>query len=187
MAGLSDHCQAVSRGGSANLEHRWGTRCAVNVPVRLDARPQALSFGRLRNASASGTFVETGLRPPLWTRVIVELAWGQWRRSEPQRVAAYIVRHDENGCGLEWCEFAPEPVLALMLAARRAAPARTVPAPGHAVPAPGHAIPVPAHSVHVPAHAVPVPALVAPVPALVAPIPILRVPAWRPHLNPSAF
>ncbi len=96
------------------MEHRWGTRHPLNVAVRLDARPHLLAFARLRNASASGAYLETAVALPLMTRVHVELEWQNLRRGEPHRIAACVIRTDREGVALEWCDFAPMPILALI-------------------------------------------------------------------------
>ncbi len=96
------------------MEHRWGVRHSIELPVRLDARPNRLTFGRLLNASSSGAYIETDAAPPLFSRVCVELEWGVFHRTESRRLAAYVVRHEEGGIGLEWQEFAPAAILELI-------------------------------------------------------------------------
>jgi hypothetical protein len=102
--------------GGIQMEHRWGERALLDQPVRLDARPGLIAVGRLRNASLSGGYVETAAIVPLGTRLHVELEWIYWKRAEHFRIPAYVVRADENGFGLEWCEFAPGWVTVLMSA-----------------------------------------------------------------------
>jgi len=108
------HIATVTSGGcvmlaavGTQMEHRWGERVLMDQPARLDARPNLIAVGRLRNASLSGGYVETGASVPLGTRLHVELEWIYWSRTEQCRVPAYVVRSDENGLGLEWCDFAP--------------------------------------------------------------------------------
>lgn len=96
------------------MEHRWGTRHSIGLPVRLDARPRVLAFARLLNASSSGAYVETRAAPPLMACVHVELDWGSFHRDEPHRIPAYVVRTDSAGIGLEWCDFAPMAILELI-------------------------------------------------------------------------
>jgi hypothetical protein len=96
------------------LEHRWGTRRPLDLAVRLDWRPHLLALGRLRNASASGAYVETCAAPPLMSRIHIELEWGHLRRDEPHRIPAYVVRADSAGIGLEWCAFAPIAILTMI-------------------------------------------------------------------------
>lgn len=100
------------------MEHRWGTRQLLDVSVGLEGLP---SFARLRNVSSSGAYLETRASPALDSRVLLELRCGLGRDGGRCRVAAYVVRRDERGIGVEWCEFAPQPVLALITSALQAA------------------------------------------------------------------
>lgn len=99
------------------MEHRWGVRHLLDVSVRLDGRPQVLTFARLKEASSSGAYIETRTAPPMLSRVWVELDWD--RRDDSNRIAAYVVRTDQGGVGLEWCDFAPRAILALIERSRR--------------------------------------------------------------------
>lgn len=99
------------------MEHRWGVRHSLDLSVRLDGRPQQLTFARLKNVSCSGAYVETRTPLPTLSRVWIELDWD--RRDDSRRIAAYIVRTDQRGVGLEWCDFAPRAILALIERSRR--------------------------------------------------------------------
>ena len=99
------------------MEHRWGVRHSLDTSVRLDRRPQLLTFARLKNASSSGAYVETRVAPPMLSRVWIELDWDH--RNDSKRVAACVVRTEQDGIGLEWCDFAPRAVLALIERSRR--------------------------------------------------------------------
>lgn len=95
------------------MEHRWGKRRATDVGVKLYAGP-SLNLGRLINASASGAYVATGAALPIMSRVYVALARDGLPGGNRQRIPGYVVRSDEHGIGIEWQEFAPAPVLALL-------------------------------------------------------------------------
>src|SRR5690349_10401264 len=111
------------------MEHRWGRRVATDRVVRIDARPGALAVGRLRNVSSSGGYVE-GIRTlPLLTCVHVELEWGHHKRQETSRIRAHVVRTDSGGLGLEWSEFAPPAIRALIAADERRSLRRPLPRP----------------------------------------------------------
>ncbi len=99
------------------LEHRWGERVAVDCPVLLQAGPGLRTIGRLRNASLSGGYLEIAIRVPLEIQVQVELEWRDSNRTEHWRIPAYGVRADDEGVGLEWCEFAPAGI-AVLIASR---------------------------------------------------------------------
>lgn len=96
------------------MEHRWGLRYGLDMPVRLERLPNLVAFARLRNVSASGAYIETGAAPTLDSRVLLELGCRVDAGSERCRVAAHVIRRDEHGVGIEWCEFAPRPVLTLI-------------------------------------------------------------------------
>lgn len=96
------------------MEHRWGIRRAVDVGVKLYVRPSLPAFGRLLNASASGAYVATSIKVPIMTRIQVALGWDGLQRGRRHRIAAYVVRSDASGIGIEWRQFGPPPVLALI-------------------------------------------------------------------------
>ncbi len=100
------------------MEHRWGVRMACDIAVRVDARPQALAAGLLRDASLSGGYIETSARLLPWTLVFVELEWPGFRQDEPHRIHAYVVRGEPAGLAVEWCEFAPDPIRAVLALVR---------------------------------------------------------------------
>jgi hypothetical protein len=97
-----------------DMEHRWGLRRTLDVGVKLYVRPRLPGFGRLRNASSSGAYVATSIKLPIMTRVHVALGWDNFQRGGRHRIAAYVVRSDAAGIGIEWQEFGPPPVLALI-------------------------------------------------------------------------
>jgi hypothetical protein len=84
------------------MEHRWGRRTSLWTPVELrsDTGP---ARGRVRDASASGAFIETELRVEVGGRVEIEFR-GAW-------LAASVVRTDVEGFALEWYEFAPPAIV----------------------------------------------------------------------------
>jgi hypothetical protein len=97
------------------MEHRWGKRSALDIGVGLHLGSGAVDMGRIANASLSGAFVCTTRRLPAFTRVVVEFeGGGSSRQGAPRCVPAYIVRTAPDGQGLEWYEFAPPAVAALL-------------------------------------------------------------------------
>jgi hypothetical protein len=105
------------------MEHRWGNRQTLDVCVTLYVESKLPSIGRLLNASSSGAYVATNAILPNLTRVRVVIGR---ERSRPgaRRIPAYVVRADGRGIGIEWQEFAPAGVLAL-IAAMQEPPMRT--------------------------------------------------------------
>jgi hypothetical protein len=100
------------------VEHRWGERTPLDVAVRINGGTSTVVRGRLQNVSLSGAFVRTSIRLPVWSQVQVELDLTRLRRSDRFRVPAYVVRATGEGVGLEWTDFAPRAVRALLGIAR---------------------------------------------------------------------
>lgn len=96
------------------MEHRWGTRQTLDVRVKLHLGSSLPVPGRMLNASSSGAYVAMSIPLRVMTRVHVALEPGRYQHSRRHRVAAYVVRTDAHGVGIEWQQFAPAPVLALM-------------------------------------------------------------------------
>lgn len=94
------------------MEHRWGHRITLDLPV-IVAHGAKTAAARLCNASSSGGFVATRMRLPLWTQIdvrLVPLRAGEKSASIP----AAIVRARHDGFGVEWVEFAPDDIRALL-------------------------------------------------------------------------
>ncbi|HKT71296.1 MAG TPA: PilZ domain-containing protein [Steroidobacteraceae bacterium] len=87
------------------MEHRWGLRVGVDLPVRIKAPGGICGDGLIRNISASGAFVETLLPLALLTRVVV-VPSDPDEGSESASVPGHVVRTSDEGVGLEWCELA---------------------------------------------------------------------------------
>ena len=100
------------------MEHRWGQRVQIDIPVVLRCEPYGVVPGRLENLSISGARVSTKLALPRFAQVdlILEAPFdlehpGQRRTA---RIRAYIVRRQNDSFGLEWIDMAPEAVTALI-------------------------------------------------------------------------
>lgn len=108
------------------MEHRWGRRIPVRVPVRLVAESGEPVAGRLENVSVSGAFVRTAQLVPLWARLEVEVLPAGEPGEKPERVAGHVVRRTPHGIGIEWYELAPHAVRTML---HRVAPCRRMHAP----------------------------------------------------------
>jgi hypothetical protein len=97
------------------MEHRWGTRIAVDIPVRLIvSRLALLQSGRLANVSVSGGLIRTEGELRLLSRIEVALDAPPRSEYESPIIAAYVARNCANGIAVEWCEFAPSVILLLL-------------------------------------------------------------------------
>jgi hypothetical protein len=97
------------------MEHRWGERVAVRVPVELSGGCCPALMGSLENVSSSGAFIRirgaVPPRGPVQVRLAPRPSSGRRRAA---RIAGYIVRRAEDGIGVEWRQFAPLLVRELM-------------------------------------------------------------------------
>jgi hypothetical protein len=89
------------------MEHRWGHRVGVDLPVRITGNPFSVRAGRLVNLSVSGAFIETDAESRRLSRVSIVIANPSMARYEAPTLAAYVARKLGTGLGIEWCEFAP--------------------------------------------------------------------------------
>jgi hypothetical protein len=81
------------------MEHRWGNRISVDVPVRLRHRGGDAGEGRVVDISQSGAFIRTKVVFGDLARVDVQF--------DGRVVPSYVTRVASNGVGVEWCESLP--------------------------------------------------------------------------------
>lgn len=109
------------------MEHRWGRRVPLDIPVRLIGEPHAPVLGRMENVSVSGAFIQVADREPLSVRLEVEVILPDRSRQKAERVTAYVTRRNGTGVGIEWRDLAPAAVRVLLTApVRRAARTRSI-------------------------------------------------------------
>jgi len=100
------------------MDNRLGERISIKVSIGvLATRPQTISTGYFINLSRSGALIShCDLQP--YTFVFVVLKSHQRPQHDAGRIGAYVTRLGDDGVGIEWCEFAPPAVVAVMQAAR---------------------------------------------------------------------
>ncbi len=96
------------------MEHRWGTRMSIRLPVWLGGDPLTLVKGVLRDVSLSGAYIETGGSAPSGNPLLVEIGAAGSPGTDRSVLRAFVVRRDADGLGIEWCEFAAHPIRALL-------------------------------------------------------------------------
>jgi hypothetical protein len=103
------------------IEHRWGARASVNIPVRVETTALPVGYGCMKNLSLSGAFMNTNcdlriysvigvgieLPPPFFCIAVIK---------------AHVVRKIEEGVGIEWSEFPPNIIKDLVRSALRIHP-----------------------------------------------------------------
>ncbi|HWS67829.1 MAG TPA: PilZ domain-containing protein [Steroidobacteraceae bacterium] len=94
------------------IEHRWGRRFRVNIPVRAAVSSSEIEC-RLRNLSLSGALMksEHDFRLNTLIEVIISLPLLAEGRA---KVKAHVTRKLNEGVAIEWCEFAPHAVKELL-------------------------------------------------------------------------
>ena len=105
---------ATARSGF--MEHRWGTRVSLDLPVHISLHNGDSAVGVLRDASVSGAFIETPLRLPVCAQLGVVLLVGEGAARRAVHLHACVTRSARDGLGLEWRDMASPPVLALLRA-----------------------------------------------------------------------
>ena len=98
------------------MEHRWGERLEVALPVRIRAPFGLIGTGLVVNFSVSGAFIATTLPVALLSRVSVSFRFGR-RAARIMQLGsstfeAQVVRQNAAGFAVEWCEFGTEDVVA---------------------------------------------------------------------------
>jgi hypothetical protein len=103
------------------LEHRWGARTRVNIPVHVETPASQAADACMKNLSLSGAFINTDrdLRIHALIDVSIELPPSSIRTAV---IKAHVVRKIEEGVGIEWSEFAPTIIKDLVRSALRIYP-----------------------------------------------------------------
>lgn len=108
------------------MEHRWGRRIPLKIPVQIFVGSRRPVLGEIENASISGALVQTSRPIPLWARVEVEMLQpARQTGGEPERVAAHVTRRTSDAVAIEWCDLAPHSVRVL-IGAMEAVAARAI-------------------------------------------------------------
>jgi len=94
------------------MEHRWGRRHTMDVPVRFVALPATIGTGRVINMSVTGAYMETTVPLRRLSVLFLEPSVVPGPNGRVRRLAASVVRHDARGVGLEWCDSGVERSLA---------------------------------------------------------------------------
>lgn len=98
------------------MEHRWGRRIPVKIPVRLILESGEPVIGETENVSFSGALIQTTRSVRLLSRLQVEVILPREIGGRAEPVPAHVTRKLRDGAAIEWCDFAPRAVRALLLA-----------------------------------------------------------------------
>lgn len=98
------------------MEHRWGRRIPVKIPVRLILESGESIIGETENVSFSGALIQTAGSVRLFSRLQVEVILPREIGGGVERVSAHVTRKMTDCAAIEWCDFAPRGVRALLRA-----------------------------------------------------------------------
>jgi len=96
------------------MEHRWGHRHQISRAVQLGTRSGLAARGRICNVSISGAFVVSALPVSLFSHLEVQFVAMMHGKRATMTVEGQVVRKEHGGFGIEWSEFAPDAVRALV-------------------------------------------------------------------------
>jgi hypothetical protein len=85
------------------MEHRWGPRRPCRARICVSAGGGITGVGRLRDISMSGAFVETAVPLPLFAQLAIAVLRDDGSTHQLE-FTAVVVRRDEDGAGIEWCD-----------------------------------------------------------------------------------
>lgn len=88
------------------MDHRYGTRRPLTLPVRLESHGSPTAFGRVLEVSLSGAYIETALPFAPFTRVSLVCGRALYERIGASRITAFVSRVTAGGVAVEWLEFA---------------------------------------------------------------------------------
>jgi len=97
------------------MEHRWGERIAVDIPVQVSAPPLFVGTGRITDISISGAWISGRFDLPPLARAFVVFDFLLGGAQESLPIACFVARVRATGMGVEWRELAPQIVSDLML------------------------------------------------------------------------
>ena len=96
------------------MEHRWGQRFAVDIPVRLASKPYTVRAGRMTDLSMSGAHIQIALELRVLSRVQVAIVLPSRPSQATPVLSAYVARRHRDGIGVEWLDFGPQAVVELL-------------------------------------------------------------------------
>jgi hypothetical protein len=93
---------ATRQSGRKPMEHRFGERVLLEVPVGLSLQDGTSLEGRILNASISGALIETGARLSIDSTLGIVMSTGQGTQRRAIELPACVVRIAPGCIGVEW-------------------------------------------------------------------------------------
>ncbi|HEV2700752.1 MAG TPA: PilZ domain-containing protein [Steroidobacteraceae bacterium] len=99
------------------MDHRWGHRIAIDLPIRvMHPGISRCEPGRLSNISLGGALIKSPLDSAVGARLQLAITVPCGEDSYESVIDAYLVRRSAPGLGIEWAHFAPIEVIDLVRA-----------------------------------------------------------------------
>jgi hypothetical protein len=114
------------------MEHRWGQRARVDLPVLIEGRSFDKGDARLSDLSLSGGFVEVDTDVRILCQLQVVVIFPDSLASHALSLDAHVIRKEYRGIGIEWAAFAPAACRTLLRLASRWPHVQRRPADSHA-------------------------------------------------------
>ena len=89
------------------MEHRWGERVGVDIPVRITGHPFTVRTGRLSNLSVSGAFIRADLDVRPLSRILVAIDLPHRPKRDAPLIPAFVARKLKDGIGTQWRNVLP--------------------------------------------------------------------------------
>ena len=99
------------------MDHRWGERFLVDLPVRVSSPGVSGINGRLKNLSLSGPLIESEVDLRLYALIELKVTLSTPERREVV-IGAHVTRRRGDEVGVEWCDYASITVKELLWSAR---------------------------------------------------------------------
>jgi len=93
-------------------DSRWGDRVRVDIRVQVSANTLR-ARGCMKDLSLSGALVKADIDLGMHALIQVNIEVSS-RSRRAAALTAYVSRKDEEGIGVEWCEYAPSVVKDLL-------------------------------------------------------------------------
>lgn len=97
------------------MEHRCGHRRTAALTVVIRTRHGLVIHGLITDISSSGAMIQS--MPPLRRNTLVSIQFNTDATVEERRrstVVGEVIREQRTGFAVEWCQFSPEVVVAII-------------------------------------------------------------------------
>jgi hypothetical protein len=89
------------------MEHRWGQRVRIEMPIRLTGRSFEQTAAKLVDVSLSGAFVVVDRDIRILCQIQVALNVPHILAPNTMSLNAHVIRKEPQGIGIEWASLAP--------------------------------------------------------------------------------